>query len=362
MTLLDIRLLATRLGIALSHETEARLIERYGSAKQKAHLALYKADHCTEEPDTWCDFVSQYLSLFGLAAISVRPGAGNAFDRFGVETARPVTDDRKVSVLIAAYNSADTIGWAVRSILNQTWKNLEVLVVDDASTDDTWSLACELARQDPRVSVLRNSRNVGPFVSRNRAIPLVSGHFITGHDADDWAHPQRIERQIERIDATPTAVGIASMMLRMDNTLRFRHLRDPNNRIVDRPANLHPVSSLYRMDAFRRSLGHWDSVRFSGDGELLKRAQKVFGTRILPALVSNLSLDRPSSIMNDPVHGRRSGRRKLSPTRVSYRKSYAKWHAGLDAGTAYMPFPLYERRFEAPSPMIVDLETVQELL
>ena len=362
MTQLDLRILATRIGIPLSRETEAGLIRKLGSTEQKANLALYLADQSADDLDLWCRHVSCYLSLFELAPISVQEGTKNIFDRLYAETARPIIDNRKVSVLIAAYNSADTIVWAIQSILNQTWRNLEIIIVDDASTDQTWSLASSVAQQDPRVTVLRNRINVGPFVSRNRAVPLTTGEFITGHDADDWAHPQRIERQIARIQEIPGTVGIANMMVRLDDKLHFRHFRDPTNRIIDRPANLHPVSSLYRADAFRQSLGYWDSVRFSGDGELLKRAEKVFGRRLLPAIVSNLSLDRPTSIMNDPVHGRQNGKRKLSPTRVIYRKSYAKWHRELNANTSKMPFPLQKRKFQAPDLMIVSFEIVKQLL
>lgn len=172
MTLLQLWLIARRVGLPLSRETEAHLIMKYGSREQRVNLALYLADQCADQLDLWCGHVSSYLSYYDLAPISIRPSGSNIIEQLYVETAKPLHIDRKVSVLIAAYNSSETIGWAVKSILNQTWRNLEVFIVDDASTDDTWSLASSIAQQDPRVSVIRNAVNVGPFVSRNRVLPF----------------------------------------------------------------------------------------------------------------------------------------------------------------------------------------------
>ena len=360
---LHLRLIGARLGLPLSRDSESALIERFGSAEQKSNLELYKADLCASNPEQWCKHVSNYLETFGLSRLNLRDGEGSAFARLYSPARRKVADERKVSVLMAAYNSAETIGWAVRSVLQQSWHNLEVFVVDDASTNSTWSQISAIAQQDSRLTVVRNSINVGPFVSRNRVLSLATGEFITGHDADDWAHPQRIERQIGLIDANPGAVGIPNMMLRVNQTLRLRHLATDRKRLVDRPYSLHPVSSLIRADAFIQQLGHWDSVRFSGDGELLKRAQRIFGRRFLTStLVGNLALDRPDSIMGHAVHGRAKGKRALSPTRVAYRRSYSHWHRSIDLKNGYMPFPLSERKFEAPLVMQVELAAVQKLL
>ena len=90
---------------------------------------------------------------------------------------------------------------AASSILEQSWKPIELIIVDDCSTDDTWSIAKRVAHLDPRVRVRRNSVNVGPYVCKNLALSMVKGAYITCHDADDWAHPQRLEKQLDAMRA-----------------------------------------------------------------------------------------------------------------------------------------------------------------
>ena len=345
-------------------ETELNLISRYGNAEQRLIAELYRATVAADDESLWGDHVSRYLAQFELSPIGIRPGTGSRFARLAAASETTVPDGPKVSVIVAAFNAADTIAWSLGSILDQTWRNLDVIVVDDASCDGTWNRLKEIASRDPRVRILRNSVNVGPFVSRNRALPLACGTYLTGHDADDWAHPQRIERQFQRLQENPGSVAIANRMLRLSDKLRFRHFSVEGQGLLEDPTRLHPVSSLFQMQPFREQLGHWDAVRFSGDGELLKRAQVVFGSKILTTpLVTNLSLDVPTSIMNDPVHGRsNSPKRALSPTRVAYRNSYAKWHKTLQPGYSRIDFPQAERLFDAPEVMIVEPAVIEKLL
>ena len=67
--------------------------------------------------------------------------------------------------------------------------------MDDASTDGTWDILQRLAREDGRMRIFRNSSNVGPYVSKNIALDMAEGEFVAGHDADDWAFPDRIYEQ-----------------------------------------------------------------------------------------------------------------------------------------------------------------------
>jgi glycosyltransferase involved in cell wall biosynthesis len=100
-----------------------------------------------------------------------------------------------VSVIIAARDAEDTLGYAVGSILGQTYQDLEVLVCDDASTDGTIG-ALEAFRADPRLRVFQSQAPQGPYNIRNQLIGLASGEFVTFQDADDLSVPTRIERQV----------------------------------------------------------------------------------------------------------------------------------------------------------------------
>ena len=102
-------------------------------------------------------------------------------------------NSRSVTVLIAAYNAEAFIERAVKSALNQTYAPLEVLVVDDCSTDNTLSVLEFLAKQDDRIRILRQEQNEGPSVVRNRGIADARGDYVAVLDADDAFEPQRLE-------------------------------------------------------------------------------------------------------------------------------------------------------------------------
>ena len=97
-----------------------------------------------------------------------------------------------VSVIIPAYNIAPFLERCVNSILNQTYRNLEVLLVDDGSTDDTPAICDRLAQQDARVRVF-HKENGGVSSARNLALDNCRGDYISFIDGDDWVEPTLYE-------------------------------------------------------------------------------------------------------------------------------------------------------------------------
>src|ERR1700722_8578467 len=91
-----------------------------------------------------------------------------------------------VSVIIAAYNCRATIGRAIESACNQTLRDIEIIVADDASTDGTYDLVKSLADADKRIKLMKLPQNGGPAVARNTAINAALGEWIAVLDADDW--------------------------------------------------------------------------------------------------------------------------------------------------------------------------------
>ena len=108
-----------------------------------------------------------------------------------------------VSVIVPAYNAAAFVGEALRSALSQTYPHLEVIVVDDGSTDETSDLVQAIAREDARVVLIRQ-QNAGVARARNAAIERASGEFIAPLDADDIWYPRKLELQVRHmLDAGP---------------------------------------------------------------------------------------------------------------------------------------------------------------
>jgi glycosyltransferase involved in cell wall biosynthesis len=102
-----------------------------------------------------------------------------------------------VSVIIPAYNVGGYIDQSLDSLVNQTYTNLEIIVIDDGSTDETTKLKLDLwSLKSDKVTVLTNETNRGPSYSRNRGLDLAKGDYIAFCDADDWMELDGIEKMV----------------------------------------------------------------------------------------------------------------------------------------------------------------------
>lgn len=118
-----------------------------------------------------------------------------------------MTSSATISVVIPCFNSANTIERALRSVEGQITKPHEVIVVDDASSDNTVSVIEQYARTSTlNIRVIKQSANGGPSVARNAAWNVATGEFIAFLDADDQWHPQKLEAQLNAMLANPTIV------------------------------------------------------------------------------------------------------------------------------------------------------------
>ena len=104
-----------------------------------------------------------------------------------------------VSVLMSVHNSENTVNFAIDSILNQTFSNFELLIMNDCSTDKTQIILEKYQNVDSRIKLFNNSTNLGLTRSLNTLIENSNGSFIARQDADDFSLPLRLEKQIEYI-------------------------------------------------------------------------------------------------------------------------------------------------------------------
>jgi glycosyltransferase involved in cell wall biosynthesis len=129
-----------------------------------------------------------------------------------------------VSVLLAAHDAERFLGAAVESILRQTERDLELLVVDDGSGDATPDLLASVS--DPRLVVLRNERRLGLAASLNRALEAASGRYAARLDADDVALPRRLERQVASLRSGSGLALVGSAVLELDERNRPGRLHE----------------------------------------------------------------------------------------------------------------------------------------
>ena len=102
-----------------------------------------------------------------------------------------------VSIVMPAYNAQDYIQEAIQSVLQQTYTEWELLVIDDASSDRTAEIVNQLVRKDRRVHYIKNKANIGAAESRNRGVELAEGQWIAFLDSDDCWHPDKLKKQMD---------------------------------------------------------------------------------------------------------------------------------------------------------------------
>ena len=109
----------------------------------------------------------------------------------------------KVSIIMPVYNRERYLEQAISSVLNQSYSNFELIIVDDGSTDNSLNIAGEFAKQDKRVTVIALKENQGVSVARNEGLRRAKGEFITGMDSDDIMLPNAVKARVEFLNSHP---------------------------------------------------------------------------------------------------------------------------------------------------------------
>jgi glycosyltransferase involved in cell wall biosynthesis len=209
-----------------------------------------------------------------------------------------------VTVLMPVYNGERFVLDAVASILAQTFKDFELLVIDDGSTDKTRNLLETIS--DPRLHILANPTNLGLIATLNRGLELAHGRYVARMDADDVAHPQRLERQITFLEAHPevAVLGTAVDLINADGK-RFSGLHYPcdpekiRQLLPEECSLIHPTV-VFRRDIVLAEGGYNSAARHAEDYDLWLRLSErhqlanlpdpLLGYRIHPAQVSITNL------------------------------------------------------------------------
>ena len=116
-----------------------------------------------------------------------------------------LTDPPLISILMTSYNREDFISEAIESVLNSTYKNFELIIVDDCSSDNTLQIAKNYANKDQRIRVYLNEKNIGDYPNRNKAASYAKGKYIKYLDADDTIYSWAIEVLVNYMERFPEA-------------------------------------------------------------------------------------------------------------------------------------------------------------
>lgn len=299
----------------------------------------------------WLDRFNALLETGGAAPVQLEQGE-LSFYRVTSDLPAAEVGERAplVSVLMPIYEPSDSTDVAVDSLLKQTWRNLEIIMVDDCSpaVDAEGNPSGHrqrlerLAAQDDRIRLVLNEDNRGAYSVRNEGLDLARGELITIADKDDWHHPQQIELQVRDLLAHPEKVANMTNWVRVDPQLNFM-LRSATGRVF------YPSmpSLMFRRDPVFAELGYWDTVRKSGDSEFKSRIENHYGITIEPIVQAPLAfaLMEGGNLTQDDM-----GVGYLAPDRRAYLRAYKSWHRKIrDEGESpFMPKAPEQRRFVAP--------------
>lgn len=317
------------------------------------------------------EYINRALTLHGMASIEIRKGA-TPYDCLGYlpqEKAEElkITDKKHlVTVIVPMYNAENEIATALDSLLNQTWTNLEILVVDDCSTDKSQEVVRKYQKLDSRIKLLTLKKNNGVYTARNLALKQAKGEFVTCHDSDDWSHPQKIEKQVKNLIENPHLVANVSDMARATSDLRFTRRGNPGFYIQTNISSL-----MFRRKEVMAKIGYWNKVRFGADTEYFSRIVRVFGkdaTAIVVTALGSVLRRSGSSLTGSSVFGYHG---YLNGVRKEYQEIQAYYHANAktlkyDDKQGVLPFPVPEpmkperRVVDSPLDMVLMADFHQE--
>jgi glycosyltransferase involved in cell wall biosynthesis len=278
------------------------------------------------EPERVLAEVNAVFRRFGLSGIARRdPAAPLGLDNLRGEAEPGTAAGPLVTVIVPVWNAAATLATALRSLAEQTHPALEILVVDDGSTDASAEIAADFARADPRFRLLRQGENRGGYAARNRALAEAAGEFVTVQDADDWSHPERIARHLADLVRRDLPFN-RSDWTRATTGLRFWGPWRPSPNLVSPN-----FSSVFFRRALVAHCGPWDTARVSADREFAARLERLHGLPPQPALLPGCPLafgrDAGGSLTRAPATHAAT---LLHGIRREYREAAALWHGSLD--------------------------------
>ena len=252
----------------------------------------------------------------------------------------PVRHPELVTILMPSHNNEKWLSRAIHSALSQQGVAVEVVVIDDGSTDGSVRLAREIAQNAPNLKVISLLRNFGCYYARNIGLMQSSGAFVTILDTDDIMAPDRIARQLDALKAVPDAVACRCQQRRWtpDYTAPVSALKHGENSLI------------WRREVMDR-IGWYDTVRYSGDAEFRLRLQRRFGTHTVVTIPDELYFTRTveqSLTLNVASQVFQYDGSKLSvvqsPPRQAYERHFTEWQK-KHRKTLTVPFPLLDRGF-----------------
>lgn len=292
--------------------------------------------------------LNRAFTAAGLVPVALRdPARGLVFGN--LDAAAPAREGGpRISVLVPVWNAHDFLETAIGSLLAQSWRNLEIIAVDDASSDDSWAILERLAAGDARLRIFRNPENLGAYPTRNRALSEATGAIVTVHDSDDWSHPQMLEAQAEALLAGDGLKATFSMMTRVLPDMTFTLRPERNN--LEYVHRSYPSLMMRREDLAH--LHQWDGVSANADDEMVQRIRAAWGEKALRDVHPGVPLS--FFLRHDASLTEQAGTHLKSLTfgiRQEYGQQAEFWRRSQDPGEIAAGVPLARTDRKTPFPI-----------
>jgi len=255
----------------------------------------------------------------------------------------------KVTVMVTTYNASETIDSCINSLLQQSWQNLEIIVVDDASTDDTLLRLQCLSGDNDAIKVIALPQNVGTFAAKSIGAQYATGEYLTCQDSDDWAHPQKIAEQVQPLIEDTSIIATTSHWLRLDHDGQY-YIRQSYPFMRQNPA-----SPMFRLQTVKQETGLWHIVRTGADSEFFERLKLVYGSESIVVVKKPLTIasHRPNSLMTSEKFGIYN--RTAALARLDYWEAWRLWHIDTLHQKACLVMPSVEKQANAPQALFVGI-------
>ena len=198
-----------------------------------------------------------------------------------------------ISIILPTYNRCDLLSRSIASVLNQSYPDFELIIIDDASTDDTWTFLGDI--KDPRIVLHRQEVNRGQSVARNIGIGIARGDLIAFQDSDDEWLPDKLSQQVDVISSEPKTVMVYGDLLRVPKQGAPFVITSPTlvkGRLFDERKSgyasygIGVQTCLFRTGVLRKLGGFDEQLRCFEDLELFLRITRSHATRKLTGPVA----------------------------------------------------------------------------
>lgn len=202
-------------------------------------------------------------------------------------------DTPKISVVMPVHNAMPYLDAAVESILGQSFRDFEFVILDDASTDGSTERLREWAARDPRIRLIEVSRNLGPALSSERVARAARASIVARMDADDISYPDRLAQQLEVLQRYPD-VGLVGGLYDVIDA-RGQRIRRAERWRLRQPASVPPFGNgpmMYRRNIFELVGGYRKECEFWEDQDLILRMAAVTKILVLPHAIYQVRQSR----------------------------------------------------------------------